>query len=179
MGWICAGVPPVRGRSCIEASGTVLLILAALRGLSIQHVQAGRLEMNVSDARPIHPKNAAGPFYVVNGCCTACGVPTSIAPELFEFDSADHCYVKRQPASDTEWRRRYECCGRRNWIAFDIAARTNEPFDGWAKPATHISAITRSPASVWCFETLSRLCARTLATFDSMRLIFSKSSPTT
>jgi hypothetical protein len=60
------------------------------------------LETNVSDARPIHPKNAAGPFYVVNGCCTACGVPTSIAPELFEFDSADHCYVKRQPASDIE-----------------------------------------------------------------------------
>src|SRR4051812_27824366 len=29
-------------------------------------------------------------------------VPTSIAPELFEFDSADHCYVKRQPTSHTE-----------------------------------------------------------------------------
>ena len=24
------------------------------------------------------------------------------APELFEFDSSDHCYVKRQPASDSE-----------------------------------------------------------------------------
>jgi hypothetical protein len=56
----------------------------------------------VTDARPSHPKNAAGPFYVVNGCCTACGVPTSLAPELFDFDSVDHCYVKRQPTSDTE-----------------------------------------------------------------------------
>ena len=28
--------------------------------------------------------------------------PTSIAPELFEFDSSDHCYVKRQPASHSE-----------------------------------------------------------------------------
>jgi hypothetical protein len=56
----------------------------------------------VSDAPSIHPKNAAGPFYVLNGCCTSCGVPTSVAPELFEFDSTDHCYVKRQPTSDTE-----------------------------------------------------------------------------
>lgn len=59
-------------------------------------------ETTVSDAGSIHPKNAAGPIYVVNGCCTACGVPTSIAPELFEFDSTDHCYVKRQQASDSE-----------------------------------------------------------------------------
>jgi hypothetical protein len=62
----------------------------------------GQWEINVSDAGSIHPKNASGPFYVLNGCCTACGVPTSIAPELFEFDSSDHCYVKRQPASDVE-----------------------------------------------------------------------------
>jgi hypothetical protein len=56
----------------------------------------------VSDGGPIHSKDAAGPFYVLHGCCTACGVPTAIAPGLFDFDSADHCYVKRQPTSDTE-----------------------------------------------------------------------------
>jgi hypothetical protein len=56
----------------------------------------------VSDEGSIHPKNAAGPFYVLNGCCTACGVPTAIAPELFEFDSTDHCFVKRQPSSNAE-----------------------------------------------------------------------------
>ena len=56
----------------------------------------------MSDAAPIHPKNAAGPFYVLNGCCTACGVPTALAPELFAFDSNHHCYVKRQPNSDAE-----------------------------------------------------------------------------
>ena len=56
----------------------------------------------MSDAGPIHPKNAPGPFYVLNGCCTACGVPTTVAPELFDFDSADHCYIKRQPTSHTE-----------------------------------------------------------------------------
>ena len=56
----------------------------------------------MTDARPSHPKNAAGPFYVLDSCCTACGVPTSLAPELFDFDSVDHCYVKRQPTSDME-----------------------------------------------------------------------------
>jgi len=61
-----------------------------------------RLDTSVSDSAPIHPKNAVGPFYVLNGCCTACGVPTALAPELFEFDSNDHCYVKRQPNSDAE-----------------------------------------------------------------------------
>jgi hypothetical protein len=56
----------------------------------------------VSDAGSIHPKNAAGPFYVLNGCCTACGVPSALAPDLFEFDSTDHCYVRRQPNSNAE-----------------------------------------------------------------------------
>ena len=64
--------------------------------------QSGKLEIDVSDRGPIHPKNVPGPLYVLDGCCTACGVPTSIAPELFEFDSRDHCYVKRQPDSDGE-----------------------------------------------------------------------------
>jgi hypothetical protein len=58
-------------------------------------------ETNVSDTGSLHPNNAAGPFYVTNGCCTGCGVPTAFAP-VFEFDSTDHCYVKRQPASDLE-----------------------------------------------------------------------------
>ena len=46
--------------------------------------------------------NAEGPFYVVDGCCTACGVPEATAPEMFAYDSATHCYVRRQPVSDDE-----------------------------------------------------------------------------
>ena len=45
--------------------------------------------------------NVIGPFYVEDGCCTACGVPDSIAPELFG-GSEDHCYVKRQPQTPDE-----------------------------------------------------------------------------
>jgi hypothetical protein len=73
-----------------------------LDGLSIRPGLSGRYVTNVSDPRPIHPKNATGPFYVVHGCCAACGVPTAIAPELFDFDATDHCYVKRQPNSAAE-----------------------------------------------------------------------------
>jgi ferredoxin len=49
-----------------------------------------------------HSMNTAGPFYVVDGCCTACGVPEATAPEMFAYDSATHCYVRRQPMSDDE-----------------------------------------------------------------------------
>ncbi len=49
-----------------------------------------------------HPKNVTGPFYVVNGCCTACDVPMIEAPELFAYDD-NHCFVKRQPETADEF----------------------------------------------------------------------------
>lgn len=49
-----------------------------------------------------HPKNAAGPFYVQYGCCTACDVPMSEAPDLFAYDETHHCFVTRQPTTKQE-----------------------------------------------------------------------------
>ncbi len=49
-----------------------------------------------------HPSNAGGPFYVENGCCTACGVPRHFAPELFAEDEQHHCFVRRQPQDAAE-----------------------------------------------------------------------------
>lgn len=47
-----------------------------------------------------HPKNAPGPFYVVNGCCISCMVPHSQAPTLMGYDEEEgHCFVKQQPKS--------------------------------------------------------------------------------
>ena len=80
MGWNYAGVLSVREASCIDSSETVRSTLRTLKGHSTRDVRTGRLETNVSDAGSIHPKNAAGPFDVLNGCCTACGVPTATAP---------------------------------------------------------------------------------------------------
>jgi len=56
----------------------------------------------MSSVNKPHPLNADGGFYVVDGCCTACDVPRSGAPELFAYDEDNHCYVKRQPADETE-----------------------------------------------------------------------------
>jgi hypothetical protein len=49
--------------------------------------------------------NVPGPFYVVDGCCTACDVPFAEAPGLFEYDRKNHCFVKRQPSTKTELNR--------------------------------------------------------------------------
>ncbi len=45
-----------------------------------------------------------GEIYVAAECCTSCGVPALIAPELFE-DGAPVCHVRRQPETVTELRR--------------------------------------------------------------------------
>jgi hypothetical protein len=59
--------------------------------------------MSREDVRVPHPRNAAGDFYVVGGCCTLCGVPDR-APTLFEVDyeGERHCWVKRQPSGSAE-----------------------------------------------------------------------------
>src|SRR5215210_3939582 len=44
---------------------------------------------------------AVGPFYIEAGCCLLCGVPESIAPELFHTGE-DQCFLIRQPASRAE-----------------------------------------------------------------------------
>lgn len=55
------------------------------------------------DVKP-HPLNVIRDFYVEDGCCTACDVPQTEAPDLFGMtrDPYYHCYVKRQPQSESE-----------------------------------------------------------------------------
>jgi hypothetical protein len=45
-----------------------------------------------------------GFVYVDTNCCTTCGIPTDLAPEVFAW-GRDTCYVKRQPHGATELRR--------------------------------------------------------------------------
>lgn len=52
---------------------------------------------------PAHPRNVAGEFYVENECCTLCGVPWQIAPELFAYDDSG-CWVAKQPENADERR---------------------------------------------------------------------------
>jgi hypothetical protein len=59
--------------------------------------------------------NVAGDFYVEDGCCTLCGVPEAVAPDLFESGAeVEQCYVKRQPASPDELRRMVEVFARQD-----------------------------------------------------------------
>jgi hypothetical protein len=48
------------------------------------------------------PENAPGDFYVEDGCCLSCGMPTTEAPELFAYSESGHCFVKKQPTTPRE-----------------------------------------------------------------------------
>jgi hypothetical protein len=59
---------------------------------------------------PPHPANVPGPFYVEDGCCMACAVWETEAPDLLAWTEDDgqygkipHCYVARQPETDAEF----------------------------------------------------------------------------
>jgi hypothetical protein len=47
-------------------------------------------------------ENAPGDFYVEDGCCTSCGMPTTVAPDLFSYARDGHCYVSKQPSCAAE-----------------------------------------------------------------------------
>src|SRR5579862_2977388 len=51
-----------------------------------------------------HPNSAPGDFYVEYECCTSCGVPQVVAPDLIApTDAADgHCYWRKQPETNAE-----------------------------------------------------------------------------
>lgn len=48
-----------------------------------------------------HHLNVAGDFFVERDCCTLCGVPQVLAPQLFANDDRQ-CFVAKQPASSEE-----------------------------------------------------------------------------
>lgn len=61
----------------------------------------------VTDATPVPKRyrlNVVGDFYVEEGCCTRCGVP-STAPDLFDLEDKEQCFVKKQPTTNDEIRR--------------------------------------------------------------------------
>jgi hypothetical protein len=64
----------------------------------------------------LRPDGAEEHFYVKPDCCLLCGVPESIAPELFETGE-NHCMIKRQPITEVEvdkalramWSSEFDC----------------------------------------------------------------------
>jgi len=53
-------------------------------------------------------ENVDGDFYVADGCCALCGVPSAQAPDLFGgFDqhgiaTHEQCFVRKQPTNEGE-----------------------------------------------------------------------------
>lgn len=52
--------------------------------------------------QPRNPKNAAGPFYVLQDSCISCGAPEYEAPGLVTHDKKAGCYFKKQPETAAE-----------------------------------------------------------------------------
>jgi len=48
-----------------------------------------------------HRLNVVGDFYVEDGCCTLCGIPWTLAPDLFAPHD-DGCFVQKQPTTVSE-----------------------------------------------------------------------------
>jgi hypothetical protein len=78
-----------------------------------------------------YPKNAPGPFYVVNEECVTCGYPHFLAPDLMSWDEAEgilgmttHCYFAKQPEQPDEIERAIKavagsCCGALKYAGTD------------------------------------------------------------
>lgn len=47
-------------------------------------------------------ENSPGDFYVEDGCCTSCGMPSTVSPGLFSYVKDGHCYVSKQPSGGKE-----------------------------------------------------------------------------
>src|SRR6185312_7051969 len=85
-----AGEPPHGSLSRVVLRTTGLKREAATKWRYRRHAMARR-----------HRLNVVGDFYVVDGCCTRCGVTWAIAPHLFQ-DTPEGCFVKKQPANPGE-----------------------------------------------------------------------------
>lgn len=67
-----------------------------------------------------YPKNAPGPFFVINQECIICGAPHAVARDLMGWEDDEtghcHCYFKKQPETPTEIEQainaiKASCCG--------------------------------------------------------------------
>jgi hypothetical protein len=87
----------------MSAAIGVLLALITVLALAWPRVVRRRRRERVRRQRALD-RMRPGEIYIAAECCTSCGVPALIAPELFE-DAAPVCRIKRQPQTVTELRR--------------------------------------------------------------------------
>jgi 4Fe-4S single cluster protein len=88
------------------------------------------------NARRPHPSNVPGDFYVEDTCCTLCGVPDIVAPDLFTMGE-DNCFVSKQPGTPEELDRMIEAircsefaCIRYRGTSLAVQVRLVDQIDG-------------------------------------------------
>ncbi len=69
---------------------------------SVREKLEQKLEKKLERARLRH--TASSEMYVDAQCCSSCGIPWSVAPDLFE-ERNQACFVRRQPRTVPELRR--------------------------------------------------------------------------
>jgi len=139
----------------------------------------------MDDARNPHPKNAPGPFYVVDGCCMSCAVWTAVAPDLFAFDD-NHCYVRQQPRTRAEmdrmavalWSAEVSCIRYRgnDPAIFERLGAMGEPDLCDSPPAEGIPAFLRNHVAFDAAEHRPNAVEEAVADFRSFLLKSNKHS---
>ncbi len=71
-----------------------------IRRARVQQTQSKR----IADTPKSHAQSATGEFYVQAQCCTSCGVPQAVAPDLVGWTKETHpqCYWIKQPQTSDE-----------------------------------------------------------------------------
>jgi hypothetical protein len=84
-------------------SATIAALVFFITALAWHRLWRRRRRLNRRRQRALD-KQRPGEIYIAAECCTGCGVPALLAPELFE-EGAPVCQIKRQPETATELRR--------------------------------------------------------------------------
>ncbi len=99
----------------------------------------------------VDPTPAVGDFYVENACCTRCGVPELVAPDLIGIRGDGHCFWKKQPVTPDEMQQTFAIfdgqelgCHRYAGINPEIQKRI-----GFEQCDTPVNGATQNVSVVW------------------------------
>jgi hypothetical protein len=126
-------------------------------------------------------RDKLGFVYVDSDCCTNCGVPWHVAPEVFA-KGRDVCYVKKQPHNSTELRKvlrvfrqqemgcvRYAGNNERmisilrrvgEGASCDLDAPPRAGFEAQTRPQPSVDSAASTPVRPWWRRLLSKLSNR-------------------
>ena len=103
------------------------------------------LTMNSSPKLVPEPTSVPGDFYVENQCCTSCGVPQAVAPDLVGWvdEEKSHCFWKKQPETQAELEHAFAIfdgqeLGCHRYASYDPAIQTRIGIENCDYPAGNL-----------------------------------------